>query len=362
MTIRIEHIYRYPVKGMRAERLERGQLVAGGGLKLDRAFAFTSGNLPPPETGTAWSPSRSFLQMTYYPQLAGFSAKVDEEAEQLHITAPDDNTATAALDGTDDSDVNGLMNRHFKAGPKGPIQLNRISAMPGHWDFADTTVSIINQASVEWLEYVSAMTLSGLRFRGNIYVSGLEPWEEFSLVGQTVRIGKARLKLLRPAMRCAATAADPWSGDTSIDVPGMMRHYLGHVFCGIYAKVIEAGDIFEDDRLRPVDDQPFNPASAVPAPTPDPLLWPRAAIVERGSDGAVSLTPADADWPFLPANAGARVIVHPGLDHMGEPVRAALGHTSSAGQMLLTDDGLDGLFDGARVIVSGPVPLGKGRA
>lgn len=362
MTIRIEHIYRYPVKGMRAERLQRGQLEAGGGLKFDRAFAFTSGNLPPPDADTAWSPSRSFLQMTYYPRLAGFSAKLDEEAGSLTVTSPDDRTATAALDGVDDAAVNGLMNRHFRAGPKGPVRLNRISAAPGHWDFADTTVSIINQASVEWLEYVSAMTLSGLRFRGNIYVSGLEPWEEFSLIGRTVRIGKARLKLLRPAMRCAATSADPWSGDTSIDVPGMMRHYLGHVFCGIYAKVLEAGDIFEDDRLRPVDDEPFNPASQAPAPTPDPLLWPRAAIVERGSDGALSLRPQDGAWPFLPANAGARVTVHPGLDHMGEPVRAALCATASAERLPITGDGLDGLFDGARVIVSGPVPLGKGRA
>jgi uncharacterized protein YcbX len=48
MTIRIEQIYRYPVKGMRAEQLHTGTLEAGGGLALDRAFAFTSGNLPPP--------------------------------------------------------------------------------------------------------------------------------------------------------------------------------------------------------------------------------------------------------------------------------------------------------------------------
>lgn len=362
MTIRIEQIYRYPVKGMRAERLERGQLEVGGGLRLDRAFAFTSGNLPLPDPDTAWSPARSFLQMTVYPQLAGFSARVDEQAGTLTVTSPDERTATAALDGADDNGVNALMNRHFKAGPKGPIRLNRISATPGHWDFDDTTVSIINQASVEWLEYVSAMTLSGLRFRGNIYVSGLEPWQEFSLVGQTVRIGKARLKLLRPAMRCAATSADPWSGDTSIDVPGMMRHYLGHLFCGVYAKVIEGGGIFEDDHVRPVDDAPFNPAARLPVNAPDPLLWPRTAIVERSGEDAVSLRPADAGWPFLPANAGARVMVHPGLDHMGEPVRSALAATSTGGRMTLAGSGLDGLLDGARVIVSGPVATAKGSA
>ena len=59
MTIRIEQIYRYPVKGMRAQRLEKGRLIAGGGLAQDRAFAFTSGNLGMPEGQTGWTPARS---------------------------------------------------------------------------------------------------------------------------------------------------------------------------------------------------------------------------------------------------------------------------------------------------------------
>ena len=359
MTIRIEQIYRYPVKGFRAERLETGKLVSGGGLELDRAFAFTSGNLPPPAGPEGWSPARSFLQMTVYPRLAGFEARID--GGNLNVTAPDESTASAPLDGSDDSALNSLMNRHFRPGPDGDIRLHRIQQPPGHWDFDDTTVSIINQASVEWLEYVSAMTLSGLRFRGNIYVSGLEPWEEFSLTGKTVRIGKTRLKLLRPALRCAATSADPWSGDTSIDVPGMMRHYLGHMFCGIYAKVLEGGDIFEGDHLRPEPDEPFDPTARLPSNAPDPLLWPRVATVERTQGGAV-LHSADPAWPFLRANAGARVLVHPGLGHTGDPLRLALSVTGSAGALPVTGEGHGELPDGARVIVSGPVPLRVGRA
>jgi uncharacterized protein YcbX len=359
MTIRIEQIYRYPVKGMRAEQLHTGTLETGGGLALDRAFAFTSGNLPSPAGAQGWSPSRTFLQMTVYPRLAGFSARV--AGDNLTITAPDDASASAQLDGSDDSALNGLINQHFTAGPEGSIQLHRIQQPPGHWDHDDTTVSIINQASVEWLEWVSAMTLSGLRFRGNLYVSGLEPWEEFSLTGKTVRIGKTRLKLLRPALRCAATSADPWTGDTSIEVPGMMRHYLGHMFCGIYAKVLEGGEIFEGDHLRPVEDEPFDPSTSLPANAPDPLLWPRVALVKR-SAGGIDLAPGDGAWPFLPANAGARVIVHPGLDHMGDPVRSALRATAGPDVLPLAPDGLEQLDEGMRVVVSGPVPLRSGRA
>jgi uncharacterized protein YcbX len=128
MTIRIEQIYRYPVKGMRAEQLQTGTLEAGGGLALDRAFAFTSGNLPPPAGAQGWSPSRTFLQMTVYPRLAGFAARVD--GDSLRVTAPDGQTASAALEASDDSALNGLMNQHFKAGPEGGIRLHRIQQPP----------------------------------------------------------------------------------------------------------------------------------------------------------------------------------------------------------------------------------------
>jgi hypothetical protein len=86
MTIRIEQIYRYPVKGMRAEQLHTGTLEPAGGLALDRAFAFTSGNLPSPAGAQGWSPSRTFLQMTVYPRLAGFSARVDGDNLTHHRT------------------------------------------------------------------------------------------------------------------------------------------------------------------------------------------------------------------------------------------------------------------------------------
>jgi uncharacterized protein len=41
-------------------------------------------------------------------------------------------------------------------------------------------VSIINLASVEALATATGVPTNPLRFRGNIYVAGLEPWEELS--------------------------------------------------------------------------------------------------------------------------------------------------------------------------------------
>ena len=73
-------------------------------------------------------------------------------------------------------------------------------------------------------------------------------------------------------MRCAATAADPWSGDTSIDVVNLLRTYTGHTFCGMYAAVLEGGEIFEGDHVRPTPQaNTFSPAEILPQRTPDPI-------------------------------------------------------------------------------------------
>lgn len=362
MTVRVEHIYRYPVKGFRAERLQRGVVTAGAGLAWDRAFAFTSGNQPPPVNSTDWVQARTFIQMTVYPQLAAYTAELDEAQDRLHINAPDNRTAMTGLSGGDDEAVNAMMNRHFTPGAHGPIRLHRLANAHGHWDFTDTGISIINLATVEWLEWVSGLTLSHLRFRGNLYVNGLEPFEEFSLAGQTIRFGSVMMKILRPALRCAATAADPWSGDTSIDVVNILRTYTGHAFCGMYAHVLQGGEIFEDDRLHLLDTERFNPAGILPDRTPDPVQWPRPAIVLRSGDGSICFKPDAENWPFIPANAGARAVLHPGLDYTREPVRLTLSERGNHEVMPVSGKDLEELVDGCRVIVSGPVERRSGRA
>lgn len=360
--MRVEYIYRYPVKGMRGDRLERGVLKAGAGLSLDRAFAFTSGNQPAPKDDTSWTPSRSFIQLTVYPKMAGFIASIDEAGRTLSITSPNEETASTSVASGDDTAVNALMNRHFTPGPEAGIHLHRLADAHGHWDFTDTGLSIINLATVEWLEWVSGLTLSHLRFRGNLYTTGLEPFEEFALIGQTLKIGTARLKVLRPAMRCAATAADPWSGDTSIDAVGLLRAYTQHVFCGMYATVLHGGEIFEDDQLRPTEDPISNPSVDLPERTPDPVMWPRPVRVEAVRQGSLVLAPDNAGWPFLPATAGARLIVHPGLDYMREPVRTALVDRGSEERLTIAIAGLEQVAEGSRLMVSGPVERTSGRA
>ncbi len=42
--MRIEYLYRYPVKGLTAEALEAAEVEAGGCIPWDRAFALAQGD------------------------------------------------------------------------------------------------------------------------------------------------------------------------------------------------------------------------------------------------------------------------------------------------------------------------------
>ena len=42
--MRIEYLYRYPVKGLTAEALETAEVEAGGCIPWDRAFALAQGD------------------------------------------------------------------------------------------------------------------------------------------------------------------------------------------------------------------------------------------------------------------------------------------------------------------------------
>jgi hypothetical protein len=65
------------------------------------------------------------------------------------------------------------------------------------------------------------------RFRGNLWLDGLAPWEEFDLVGKRLRIGAAELDVVEPIGRCRATEANPDTGRRDANDARRARRRLG---------------------------------------------------------------------------------------------------------------------------------------
>ena len=117
-------------------------------------------------------------------------------------------------------------------------------------DVAKKVVSIINLASLPAIEDVVGQPVHPLRFRANLYVAGWPAWHEFDLLGQTIAIGDARLKVVKRIVRCAAINVDPDTAARDLDIPHTLMRRFGHADCGVYAEVIAGGEIAEGDAVR----------------------------------------------------------------------------------------------------------------
>jgi uncharacterized protein YcbX len=61
------------------------------------------------------------------------------------------------------------------------------------------------------------------RFRPNLVIDGLEPWEEDRIAA--LEIGGARLTLVKPCTRCVITATDPVTGERAFDPLPVLRSF-----------------------------------------------------------------------------------------------------------------------------------------
>src|SRR6266536_2620057 len=113
----------------------------------------------------------------------------------------------------------------------------------------DKYVSLINLASIAALEAFVAAPVDPLRFRANIYLEPAPAWSELDWIGSEITLGGARLRVIAPITRCAATQVNPATAERDLDIPAALQRGFGHNLMGIYAEVVEGGEIAIGDGL-----------------------------------------------------------------------------------------------------------------
>ena len=73
------------------------------------------------------------------------------------------------------------------------------------------------------------------------------------MLGQTLAISDARLKVVKRITRCAAINLDPESAARDLDIPSELTRRLGHADCGVYAEVIAGGTIAAGDTVTAIN-------------------------------------------------------------------------------------------------------------
>ena len=112
------------------------------------------------------------------------------------------------------------------------------------------SVSLISLASNRALGEHLGLALSPLRWRANFWIEGLAPFAERDLIGRHLRLGAALLEVSEPQVRCLATTANPATGARDADTLGALQALFGDQVFGLYARVLEGGEVRRGDRLE----------------------------------------------------------------------------------------------------------------
>src|SRR5947208_1511321 len=157
----LANLYRYPVKGLTPEPLQRASLAAGETLTILRD---------------------------------------GKQVARGQLTTPLGRQL-----------IEQFIGAYMKAELRGPP---KIEHAPGHSfsDVAAKCVHLVNLASVRELERTLGRPVDPLRFRANLYLEGVEPWAELGWMGTEIGVGEARLTAFARTTRCDATNVDPARG------------------------------------------------------------------------------------------------------------------------------------------------------
>jgi ferredoxin-NADP reductase len=305
-SMRVASLFRFPVKGFPAEELTEARVVKDRGIRGDRVAAFTNGSLDVPDD--AWHKYSAFTVLkndtdlqrwqvavslaeaadpepTHDPAQRGGASRAagahesDPEPATVTLTDPEGESTTFSTDDREGRAASAeFLSRRIP--PQGDFRRVLAVADQGMFDSRKSGISIINPATVAAIadtdEGRAALGLTEradegaadasdgstanadgndpadldpLRFRGNVLVDGLEPFEEFALIGQVIRLGGVRLAIRSTIERCPATTVNPATAAVDVNVPRVLNAACGHLHCGIYGQILDDGDVAVGDEI-----------------------------------------------------------------------------------------------------------------
>lgn len=248
---RIDALYRYPVKGLTPEELDEVTLEPDGCFPFDRAYAIENGSRDFDPANPKHFPKNRFLMLMSNERLATLRSRFDPDTTVLELfrdgkQVSRGDLSTPAGRAIIEQFLAAYMKKDLRGSP-------RIVHAPGftHSDYPGAVVSIINLASVRELEAEVGRPIDRLRFRGNIYVSGLDAWADHAWEGKRFAIGDVTFEGVMKTVRCAATNVDPVTGERDMAIPAALQRSFGHMDLGLYAKVVSGGTLKPGDNVTP---------------------------------------------------------------------------------------------------------------
>ncbi len=111
------------------------------------------------------------------------------------------------------------------------------------------SISLINLKSIMDFQNKTNENIEPQRFRGNIYIDGIDAWEERNWIGKIIKINNISFKVEKNIPRCVAINLKPNSDDDNLDLLKSLKKNYNHFDMGIYLTALNNGPIKIGDKI-----------------------------------------------------------------------------------------------------------------
>ena len=253
MNCTISSIHYCPVKSVSFQSIDSCEIKKNIGIVGDRIFAFTKDldknkaklfEKSPEERKGKWN---KILTLKNSPVLNKYNFLFKDN--NLKLTFEDKEVLTIDINQSDEQAE--LANKivELESSLKQPIVLIKNKEFP----FFDTSVSnkvdftnsvsLLNVQSINDFQNKVDKEIEISRFRGNIYVDGINAWEERNWIGKIIKINNVSFKVEKNIPRCVAINLKPKTDDNSLNLLQSLKKTYNHFDMGIYLTALDDGKI-----------------------------------------------------------------------------------------------------------------------
>ena len=111
------------------------------------------------------------------------------------------------------------------------------------------SISLINTKSIEDFKNKINQEIEAQRFRGNIFIDGIEAWEERNWIGKIIKINDISFKVEKNIPRCVAINLKPYTDDNSLNLLQSLKKTYNHFDMGIYLTALDDGQVNIGDKV-----------------------------------------------------------------------------------------------------------------
>jgi len=260
MSATISSINYCPVKSISFQNIDKCQIKKNIGIVGDRIFAFAK-NLDtdkaqlfeksPAERKGKWN---KIITLKNSPVLNKYNFLFKEN--KLTLISKDKEILTINVNELSERQL--LSNKiiELENSLKEPIILMKNEEFP----FFDTSIS----NKVDFINSVSLLNIQSIndfqqkidkkieisRFRGNIYIDGIKPWEERKWIGKIIKISNVSFRVEKNIPRCVAINLKPKTDDNSLNLLQSLKKNYNHFEMGIYLTALDGGEINLGDKVE----------------------------------------------------------------------------------------------------------------